>query len=170
MASQRRLHPRHIAVVVGAPDVDDPVEAALQLVHVVGDVGGEIGGLAVVAHHHAVLLVAVVGGAKPPGTVLLVEVARFAQAVDDLVHRAGLHQGALRVPLLVADAEQLQVVADVVEDDVQAQLEDVAIAVVAEQPLGAVDEGVDVLLLVAAPCRRARRPGCPAKTSSAPKR
>ena len=34
---------RDVAVVVGAPDVDDLVETALELVQVVGDVGGEIG-------------------------------------------------------------------------------------------------------------------------------
>jgi hypothetical protein len=62
---QRGLHARHVAVVVGAPDVDDALEAALELVHVIGDVGGEVGGLAVLAHHDAVLLVAEGGRAEP---------------------------------------------------------------------------------------------------------
>ena len=47
-----------VAVVVGAEHVDEPVEAALELVPVVGDVGGEVGRLAVGAHERAVLLVA----------------------------------------------------------------------------------------------------------------
>ena len=34
----------HIAVMVGAPDVHDQIEAAFELVVVVGDVGREIGG------------------------------------------------------------------------------------------------------------------------------
>jgi len=41
-----------------APDIDDLVEAALDLVEVVGDVRGEIGVQAVVALDDAVLLVA----------------------------------------------------------------------------------------------------------------
>ena len=49
-ACQAREHPRHVAVVVGAPDVDHAVEAALALVLVVGDVGREVGVLARGAH------------------------------------------------------------------------------------------------------------------------
>ena len=37
----------------------------------IGDVGGEVGLLAVLAHHHAVLLVAELGGAEPGRAVLL---------------------------------------------------------------------------------------------------
>ena len=45
-----------MAVVVGAPDVDDLIEAAdLELVAVVGDVAGEIGVEAVGAAQHVVL-------------------------------------------------------------------------------------------------------------------
>ena len=58
-------HARDVAVVVGAEDVDQLVEAALALVEVIGDVGGEIGVLAVLAHDHAVLLVAELGRAEP---------------------------------------------------------------------------------------------------------
>ena len=61
----RRLHPCHVAVVVGAPHVDLAVEAALALVLVVGDVGGEVGVLAVGAHEHPILVVAEVGRAQP---------------------------------------------------------------------------------------------------------
>src|SRR3954465_6256064 len=47
--------PRHVAVVVGAEDVDQAVEAALQLVPVIGDVGRQVGRLAVGADQHPVL-------------------------------------------------------------------------------------------------------------------
>ena len=60
-----RLHPRHVAVVVGAPHVDLAIEAALALVLVVGDVRREVGVLAVGAHQHPVLVVAEVGRAQP---------------------------------------------------------------------------------------------------------
>jgi predicted ATP-grasp superfamily ATP-dependent carboligase len=49
---------RNVAVVVGAPDVDHLVETALELVEVVGDVGGEIGVDAVFALDDAILFVA----------------------------------------------------------------------------------------------------------------
>ncbi len=37
------LHPFDVTAVVGAEDVDELVEAALHLVVVIGDIGGEIG-------------------------------------------------------------------------------------------------------------------------------
>ncbi len=54
----RGLQPRDVAVVVGAEHVDQAVEAALELVPVVGDVGREVGRLAGRALEHAVLVVA----------------------------------------------------------------------------------------------------------------
>ena len=65
-----------VAVVVGAPDVDEQVEAAGELVAVVGDVGQQVGGLAVGLDEHAVLVVAEVGAAQPDGAVGVVDHAR----------------------------------------------------------------------------------------------
>ena len=62
IAAERRvggLHPRHVAMMIGAPHVDLALEAALALVLVIGDVRSEIGVLAVGANQHAVLVVAV---------------------------------------------------------------------------------------------------------------
>ncbi len=146
---ERRLHPRHVAVVIGTPDIDDPLETAFEFVHVIGDVGGEVGGLAVLALDHPVLLVTELGGPEPERTILLVEPAALAQPLDGPVHRARFHQRTLGEPLVVDHAKLLQVVADVVEDGVERQLEDVAVAVVAQQLARPGDEGVDVLLLVA---------------------
>ncbi len=59
---RRSLQPSDVAVVVGAEDVDRPVEAALELVDEVGDVGGAVGRLAALlgrADEDAVLVVAV---------------------------------------------------------------------------------------------------------------
>ena len=64
---QRATNAGDVAVVVGAPDVDDLVEAALQLVEVVGNVGCEIGVLTVVALDDAILLIAESGRAEPAG-------------------------------------------------------------------------------------------------------
>ena len=67
--------PRDRAVMVGAPDVDQVVEAAAELLGDVADVGGEVGRLAVRADDHPVLVVAEGGRAEPERAVLLVDVA-----------------------------------------------------------------------------------------------
>src|SRR2546422_762394 len=85
---ERSLHARHVAVVVGAPDVDHAVEAALELVEVVGDVGGEISVLAVLAPHHPVLLVAERARSKPQCAALLEQVPARLQELEGLVDQA----------------------------------------------------------------------------------
>ena len=57
-------HALDVAAVVGAEDVDELVVAALDLVEVVGDVGGEVGPAAVGLLDRAVGVVAVGGGAE----------------------------------------------------------------------------------------------------------
>ena len=76
---ERATHARHVAVVVRAPDVDQQLVAALALVEVIGDVGGEIGLLAIGAHHHPILVIAELGGLEPLGTVLGVHPPAGAQ-------------------------------------------------------------------------------------------
>ncbi len=100
-----------MAVVVGAPDVDHPVEAALsELVVVVGDVGGKVGGHPVGAHQHVVFFGAVLGGFIPDGAFFFVgETALFHQ-VDDLLYAAVLVQDALFEPHVVVDAVFGQIV------------------------------------------------------------
>ena len=67
------LEARHIAVVVGAEDVDGRVEAALELVLHVGDVGREVEERAVGrADQRPVLVVAVRGRARPQRPLRLV--------------------------------------------------------------------------------------------------
>ena len=69
-----------VAVVVGAEHVDQAVEAALQLVPVVGDVGGEVGRFAVGADQHPVLVVAEGRRAQPERVFAAVGVALAARA------------------------------------------------------------------------------------------
>ncbi len=97
-------------MVVGAPQIDEVVEAAHHLVVVVGHVAHEVGGLAVALDEHAVLVVAQIGGAEPQGAVLLVEVALLAHGVQRAGHGAlavlVLHvQGALGEPFVEGGAE-----------------------------------------------------------------
>ena len=137
-------HAGDVAVVVGAPHVDDVVDA-LVLVPVVGHVGGEVGVLAVLLHEHAVLVVAEVGGAEPQGPVLLVEVALLAQAREGAVDgtraaRVLLVEGALGEPDVEGGAHVGAGVADVVEHELVAALAEGehALGGVGLHPLGAV--------------------------------
>ena len=65
-----RLHARNVAMVIGAPDIDQQIIAALQLVPVIRDVGGEVGVFPVLFLDDAVFLVPKCRGPKPPGAVL----------------------------------------------------------------------------------------------------
>ncbi len=104
------LHPQHVAVVVGPPHVDLPLEAALALVLVVGDVRGEVGVLAGGAHEHAVLVVAVLGRAQPQRTLAAVGAALLLEDRERVRHRAriALVQRALIRPAVEAHAERGQ--------------------------------------------------------------
>ena len=119
----RTLHTRHMAVVVGAPDVDGLVEAAYrELVVVVGDIGGKIGGDAVCTDENFVLglfLGAVfglflVGGAVffgvlraavHNGAVLgLVAGAQLQELIHDGLYGSAFVQLALMEPHVIVDA------------------------------------------------------------------
>ena len=76
---QARAHARNRAVMIRALDVERTVEAALELRHVIRDVGHEVRVAAVGLAHHAVLVVAEIGRAQP-------------QRAFVLVGRAGLHE------------------------------------------------------------------------------
>ena len=121
-----------MALVVRAPDVDHAVEAAAdEFVVVVGDVGGEIGGFAAAADEHVVLDGVVViradaDGAEPDCAVFFNDEAAFAEqghgsVVGGSVIGRGcavlccVGEGALGLPSIELDAEQPQVVADLVE-------------------------------------------------------
>ena len=101
---RERLEAVHVAMVVGAEQVDLVREAPVALVEVVRGVGGEVRVLAVRAADHPVLVVAEVGRAHPHGALVVEDVTLRAQAVDRLVDEArpaacGLRvQRALREP------------------------------------------------------------------------
>ena len=75
----RGPHPRHVAVVIGAQRIDHPLGAPLELVAVVGDVGGEVGRLAVGADQHPILVVAELARPQPDRALAVVDVAAPAQ-------------------------------------------------------------------------------------------
>ncbi len=116
--AERGAHGHHaadVAVVVGAEHVDGHVGGvglAVALVAVVGDVGGEVGVVAVGFDDDAVLVVAVVGGGEPGGAVLLVDVAAFAQVGDRALDLAVLVQAVLMERDVEAHAEVLHRLAE----------------------------------------------------------
>ena len=147
---QRAAHARDVAVMVRAPHVDQQVVAALPLVEVIGDVGGEVGLLAIGADHHAVFVVAEFGGLEPLGAVLGVHAAGLARSfVDATIDGAALVQLALRVPVIEAHAEFLEIVADVGQHGVAREEHD---GIELRAPINAariLDESIDVFFLVA---------------------
>jgi hypothetical protein len=82
----RGLDPGDVAVMVLAPDEDDPLVAAAELLDQIADVRGEVGRRVVVrgAQDDPILVVSVLGRAEDDGAVLLVDVAGRAQPIDRL--------------------------------------------------------------------------------------
>ena len=110
------LHARHVAVVVGAPDVHHHVEAPAELVGMVGDVRGEVGQFAARLDQHPVLVVAKGGGGEPEGPVLVVGQLLVAKFVKRGVHGPGGEQRRFREPDVVVDPEVFQVLLDAGQD------------------------------------------------------
>ena len=102
-------------MVVGSPDVDEVVPAALELVAVVRDVVAEIRGGAVGLHQHAVARVAEVGGAEPGGAVGLEHDAARAEVVEHPGDPSRLVERALGEPGVEVHAEATEVVAQPVD-------------------------------------------------------
>ena len=122
VAQRRRggLQAGDVTVVVGAEHVDAQVEAAVELVLRVGDVAGDVGGVAVRLDDHAVLVVAVVGRLQPPRAVVLVELAVVLQLRHGRLDGPGLEQRILVEVDVEVGAEFMQGLADVGEHQLHA--------------------------------------------------
>ncbi len=96
-------------MVIGADRIDQPLSPALELVEVVGDVGGEVGGLAVGADQDPILVVAEGRGPQPHGALAVVHVAAGPQSLDGALHLARIVERPLREPGVEADAEAVRV-------------------------------------------------------------
>ena len=92
-------------VVVHAPDVDQVVEAAAELLGDIPDVGREVRRPSVGAVDHAILVVAEGRRAKPQGPVLLVHVPGVPQPVNRPRDPALVVQGRLALPDVEPDPE-----------------------------------------------------------------
>ena len=71
-------------MMIGPPNIDQQVIAARQLVAMIGDIGCEVGVLAVLFPDHTVLVVAERRRPEPEGTVLLEEIPMLSQPIESL--------------------------------------------------------------------------------------
>ena len=96
--------------MVLAPDEDDALVAAAELLEQVADIGREVSGRGVVgrAEDHPILVVAVFGRSEDDRAVLLVNVAGSSQAVDRLGDPAVVMERALGAPDVEMAAEVLE--------------------------------------------------------------
>ncbi len=100
-----RPHARHVAVVIGPDEVDEPVGGGELHRVVIGDVDAEVRQLAVRAPQHAVLVVPEERGAEPQRAVLLVRQLPLPQLLDGALGEPGVaHVALLRRPHVEADA------------------------------------------------------------------
>ena len=92
------LHTGNIAMMIGAPQVDDPSKATLKLIAMVSNICGKIGRNAIVTNNNTVLVVALGSGIEPQGTALLVNIATLLQKGYCLANFVGLMQGLFTEP------------------------------------------------------------------------
>ncbi len=81
------LHPRDIAVMIGSPNVDDPIESPSILFPVIGNVRGEICCHPIRFDQDTVLFVTIAGAQEPGGTVALVDKIPPPQSLDRPGHQ-----------------------------------------------------------------------------------
>jgi len=120
-------------VVVGAPDVDEMVEPAGELVVVIRAIAHEIRVFAVALDQDAVLLVAECGGTEPGGAILFVQVTlrieRLERPVDSgFALVVLLVQAALREVPVEVIAEFIQRTTHIVEHGAIAALAEIELA------------------------------------------
>ena len=132
-----RLHPLHIAAVIGTEDIDQLVETALHLVIMVGDIGREIGPGAIRFLHRTVDIIAVGGGFEQrlfPRLPILGQLAlgRFQRAAIDetlgiqignrLFDEAGAIKRLLGKEVVHGDTKRGEVLADQIHHGVSGEI------------------------------------------------
>ena len=109
--------------MIGSPHVDDPLEATRhELVVVIGNVGGKIAGDSIGAHQHFVFVSAHISGREPDGAIPLGHHAGVSQHLHDRVKGVILVQRALREPVVVLDADHLEICAQPIYGALQGNL------------------------------------------------
>ena len=134
-------------MVVGAPNIDHEVEATLEFVDVVSDIGGKVGVLAVFPLHHAVLLVTERRAAEPRSPVLHVQVPGLPQSLECALHLSAVIQRLLREPMIESDAELEQIVTAIAQLLGKHEVVDVRV-IFAQQLLGVGDQAIEMCFRV----------------------
>ncbi len=110
------IHPIHVAVVVRAPEIDDPLKTAEIFVLVVSQIRGKVGGHAVGPHHHSIFFIPKRCRSEPKSTILFVDMACHLQGFDHPLHRSAFIQAFLAKPPIVMDPKFLEIFSDTFED------------------------------------------------------
>ena len=149
------LEPGRVAMMVGAQHVDQQVEPALELVPVVGDVGSEVGGLAVGPDQDPVLVVAEVSAPQPERFVAAIAVALLLELGQGRLDLAARVEVALGEPGVEGDAEAVERPPDLIEGQLdRAPAQDLGFAGIDPLLLEALGEALDVGARVAVLGRR----------------
>ena len=135
-------------MVIGAPHINDALKTTFELVHVIGNISGEIRFLAIVTHDYAVFFVAIISGTKPQCAVLLIHMSTGFEAIYGAIYRTAFIQRTLRIPHFVINTEVVQIVTNIVKDVIQPQIKHLTIGGGAQQVFGACNQCVDVIFFV----------------------
>ena len=137
-----------VAMMVGAPDIDQNVETTLFLPIVVRNVGREVGVVAISLAHNAVFLVAVLGRLEPHSAILLVDVTLVLQVANAVFKRALAVELIGRQIHFTLGLPTLEVVAEAIGDVVE-HLHDVGVAELTELDHALMLVGVFPLVAIA---------------------
>ncbi len=96
-------------MVISTPDIDDPLKPSFELIGMIGNIRGKIGGRSIRFHNDPVLIVAKGGAFKPKGPFIFVDQSFSFQGVDDLIDLTAFKERFLAEPAIVMGPEMLQV-------------------------------------------------------------
>ena len=93
-----RFHTGNVAVMIGAPKVDDAVKATLEFILMIGNIGGKIGRYPVVTNDYTVLIISEISGTEPEGTALFVDIALLLEGVHSFLDLIRIVEALLAEP------------------------------------------------------------------------
>ena len=114
----------------------------------VGDIGGEIRVLAVVALHDAVFLIPERFGPEPLGSILFVKMAAFVQFVYGTFDLTGIEQTLLRKPLIKLHSEFGQILTAITQLGIERETVHPGV-VLAQQMFGVRDQRIQMRFALA---------------------
>ena len=96
-------------MVIGAPDINHLVEPARIFMLMIGNIGCEIGGFAVISDDHAILLITENGAFEPAGAIVLVDKPLTLQRVQKFQNGIVLVEFLLAEIIVKNNAKVLQI-------------------------------------------------------------